>query len=188
MGLVRDGLVLAEAAFPSRYTLAKRLLTRLDWLLGEAGATKQDLEGVAVSLGPGSFTGVRIGLAAAKTLAQWMQIPLVGISTLEALAYPFRECTDSLLVPLINARRKQAYVALYHGESGALQRITSDLLLSAEPFIEELQHHLDGFNRMVLSAKLKVFLRRSMRMYRPPPVPYAVLLPRMLWPAWLQNV
>lgn len=133
LGLVRDGAVLVEAAFPSRYTLAKRLITRLEWLLAEAGLRREALEAVAVSLGPGSFTGVRIGVAAAKTLAQFQRLPLVGVSTLEALAYPFRDMADVLLAPQVNARRQQAYVALFRGEAGGLRRITPDLLLGAEP-------------------------------------------------------
>ncbi|HEY3379846.1 MAG TPA: tRNA (adenosine(37)-N6)-threonylcarbamoyltransferase complex dimerization subunit type 1 TsaB [Armatimonadota bacterium] len=150
LGLVRDGVVLGEAAFPSRYTLAKRLIPRLEWLLADSGLTKESVEAVAVSTGPGSFTGVRIGLAAAKTFACWAHIPLVGIPTLEALAFPFRDCAETLLVPLINARRQQAYVALYRGDAGVLRRITADTPLSAEPFHAVLQQHHGGFARTLI--------------------------------------
>ena len=139
LGLVRDGAVLAEAAFPARYTLAKRLQLRIDWLLAECGVTKSALDAVAVSQGPGSFTGVRIGAAAAKALAYWLRIPLVAVPTLEALAYPFRTFPDALLVPLINARRQQAYTALFRGEEGTLRRLTPDQLLSAETFTRMLR-------------------------------------------------
>ncbi len=141
LGLVRDGTVLAEAAFPGRYTLAQRMLLRLEWLLGECELSRRDVQAVAVSLGPGSFTGVRIGAAVAKTLAQWGQIPLLGIPTLEALAYPFRTCGRSLLAPIINARRQQAYLALFYSEGGMLLRQTSDVVLSAEPFAALLHEH-----------------------------------------------
>ena len=133
LGLVRDGAVLAEAAFPSRHTLARRMLTRLAWLLEECGLTKRDLEAIAVSLGPGSFTGVRIGLAAAKTLAWSLRIPLVGVPTLEALAYPFRGFHVPLLAPLVNARRQQAYLALFRGGE-PLQRLAPDQLLFAQEY------------------------------------------------------
>lgn len=139
LGVVADGVVRAEAAFPSRYTLVKRLLSRLDWLLAEAGVSKEQLEMIVVSLGPGAFTGVRIGVAAAKTLALWLNIPLVGVPTLEALAYPFRHCEPTLLVPLVNARRQQVYVALYRGEQGSLHRLTPDQVLGAEAFAALLQ-------------------------------------------------
>jgi tRNA threonylcarbamoyladenosine biosynthesis protein TsaB len=139
LGVVRDGVVLAEAAFPSRYTLARRLQLRIDWLLAECELAKTSLDAIAVSQGPGSFTGVRIGAAAAKSMAYWLHIPLVAVPTLEALAYPFRHIPEALLVPLINARRQQAYLALFRAEQGALHRLTPDLLLSAGPFAELLQ-------------------------------------------------
>ena len=150
LGLVRDGVVLGEVAFPSRHTLARRLLPRLAWMLEECGLTKGDLEGIAVSQGPGSFTGVRIGLAAAKTLARELALPLVAVPTLEALAYPFRGFRDTLLAPVINARRQQAYLALFRGEFGALQRQTPDLLLSATPFTELLRTHEAGVAHTVI--------------------------------------
>jgi tRNA threonylcarbamoyladenosine biosynthesis protein TsaB len=154
LGLVRDGAVLMEMAFPSRHTLAQRLLTRLEWMLAECGVTKADLEAIALSLGPGSFTGVRIGAAAAKTLAQWLHIPLVGVSTLEALAYPFREVAHTLLVPVINARRQQVYLALFQSEGGRLRRRTSDLLLSAEPFSALLQEQRADFSSILLIGQV----------------------------------
>ncbi len=141
LGLVRDGAVLAEAAFPSRHTLAKRLTLRLEWLLAECGLAKGDIEGIAVSSGPGSFTGVRIGAAAAKMLAWGLRVPLAGVSTLEALAYPFRALRGHLLVPVINARRQQVYTAGFRGHGEILERATPDLALSAEPFAGWLADH-----------------------------------------------
>ncbi len=134
IGIVHEGVVLAEMAFPSRHTLVSRLLLRLDWLLGEAGTSKDKLEGIAVSLGPGSFTGVRIGAAAAKVLAPALDIPLVGVSTLQALAWPFRGLAGHILVPVINARRGQVYTAQFRG----IERVSEDAALSPEPFAAAL--------------------------------------------------
>ena len=150
LGLVRDGVVLAEAAFPGRYTLAQRLLSRLEWLLAECALTKADLDAVAVSLGPGSFTGVRIGAVVAKSLAHWRRIPLWGISTLEALAYPFRHCRHALLAPVINARRQQVYLALFYSEGGLPLRQTADLVLAVEPFTALLREHQREFTQTLL--------------------------------------
>ncbi|MHB9025811.1 MAG: tRNA (adenosine(37)-N6)-threonylcarbamoyltransferase complex dimerization subunit type 1 TsaB [Armatimonadota bacterium] len=144
LGVVRDGDVLAEAAFPSRHTLVQRLVPRVEWLLGECGLARGDIEAIAISRGPGSFTGVRIGMTAAKTLALWGHIPLVGVSTLEALAYPFRALSGGLLVPLINARRQQAYLALFRATSGALQRLTPDLAQSAGAVTATVETHRAG--------------------------------------------
>ncbi len=135
LGIVHEGAVLAEMAFPSRHTLVSRLLLRLDWLLGEAGTSKDKLEGIAVSLGPGSFTGVRIGAAAAKVLAPALGIPLVGVSTLQAIAWPFRGLAGHTLVPVINARRGQIYTAQFRG----IERLSADAALSPEPFAAALK-------------------------------------------------
>jgi len=169
LGLVRDGTVLAEAAFPSRYTLAKRLQLRIDWLLAECELTKTSLDAIAVSQGPGSFTGVRIGVAAAKAMAYWLHIPLAAVSTLEALAYPFRHVPNALLVPLINARRQQAYTALFHGENGVLHRQTTDLLLSAGPFTELLRTQALGDSLLIFIGQIEGLPRTFLQdLPRPP--------------------
>lgn len=141
IGLLRDDVIIAEIAFPSRHTLVQKALPRLEWLLSESGLQKNDIEAIAVSIGPGSFTGVRIGPAAAKTIASQMQIPLLGISTLAAIAYPFREIRNMLLVPVINARRQQLYTAFFQGTGEGCQRLTADMALSAEDFATEVARH-----------------------------------------------
>ena len=170
-GLVRDGAVLVEAAFPSRFTLAKRLITRLEWLLAEAGLRREELDAVAVSLGPGSFTGVRIGVAAAKTLACFQHLPLLGISTLEALAYPFRALEGVLLAPMVNARRRQAYTALFRAEEGGLYRLTEDLVLAAEPFAEMLLRRQEGMTQTLCIGQLDGLPEA----FRALPVPSAIV-------------
>lgn len=141
IGLLRDDILIAEIAFPSRHTLVQKALPRLEWLLSESGLQKNDLKAIAVSLGPGSFTGVRIGPAAAKTIASQLQIPLLGISTLAAIAYPFREMRSIMLVPVINARRQQLYTAFFQGTGEGCQRLTADMALSADDFAAEVARH-----------------------------------------------
>lgn len=81
-----DGNLLAERTWESRHRHGEELLARLDEVLAQAGGHKQDLTGVVVGTGPGSFTGLRIGLATAKTIAYGMGIPIVGVSSTRALA------------------------------------------------------------------------------------------------------
>jgi tRNA threonylcarbamoyladenosine biosynthesis protein TsaB len=133
VGLVRDGVLLGEVSFPARHTLVSRLLARLDWLLGECGLSKGAIEALAVSLGPGTFTGVRIGATVGKVLASALGIPVVGVSTLEALARPFRSGTAATIVPVINARRGQVYAAAFAVGSGTLRRVSDDQALAAAP-------------------------------------------------------
>lgn len=86
----------------------------IDQLVREAGYNMKDLKAVTVVNGPGSYTGLRVGLAAAKGLCFALKIPLVCISTLEWLAWPFRDTTVDVIVPMIDARRMEVFTAGYN--------------------------------------------------------------------------
>jgi tRNA threonylcarbamoyladenosine biosynthesis protein TsaB len=107
--LVRDAEVLGE-----RRSKAVRVLADADELLAEAGLSPADVSALAVGTGPGSFTGVRIGLAAARGLALALDVPVAGVSTLDALAAGAPEA-----VPVIDAKRKEVF-ALVGGEARTL--------------------------------------------------------------------
>ena len=98
--LVSDGEVLGE-----RRSRAVTLLEDVDALLRQAGAQTRELEGLAVGIGPGSFTGVRIGLSTARGLALALDIPVAGVSTLDALA-----AGSPGALPVIDARRREVFV------------------------------------------------------------------------------
>ena len=100
--LVRDGEVLGE-----RVSIASRVLADADELLGEAGLEQGDITHVAVGTGPGSFTGIRIGLAAARGLSFSLGVPVAGVSTLDALS-----AGAPGAVPVIDARRREVFVLL----------------------------------------------------------------------------
>ncbi|HET7044185.1 MAG TPA: tRNA (adenosine(37)-N6)-threonylcarbamoyltransferase complex dimerization subunit type 1 TsaB [Gaiellaceae bacterium] len=108
--LVRDGEVLGERA-----STAVRVLEDVDELLAAAGAVPQDLDALAVGTGPGSFTGVRIGLATARGLALSLGIPVAGVSTLDALA-----AGAPGALPVIDARRHEVFVPLRAVDPGEL--------------------------------------------------------------------
>ncbi|MFH1092297.1 MAG: tRNA (adenosine(37)-N6)-threonylcarbamoyltransferase complex dimerization subunit type 1 TsaB [Pseudomonadota bacterium] len=122
VALVNQDRVVAESKLKPGETHSKTLLPEIKKMLDRAGLEVRDLEFIAVGLGPGSFTGLRIGLAAAKGLAWAAGIPLVGVPTLEAMvrALPPRDITAC---PLLDARRNQVYFALYQtGPGGGWER------------------------------------------------------------------
>ena len=128
VALVRGGEVAALAHLDGRSGHAGNLLTRLDALLTGAGLRPSDLAAIAVTIGPGSFTGVRIGMATAKGLAYALDVPLGGLSTLEALARAALPLTgDALrLCAVIEAGKGEVYAALFRREAGGLLRETED--------------------------------------------------------------
>lgn len=112
------GRVLAELTAETRFTHSETLVPHIDEALRLAGVGRGDLSAVAVSIGPGSFTGLRIGLAAAKAIAYALAIPLVGVPTPEVLAAAFPS-PGAVVAPLLDAQKGNAYFALYRWtESG----------------------------------------------------------------------
>ena len=109
-----DGSVRAASQFQSRRTLSRRLLGEVDGLLTRNGLTLTDMMAFVVGLGPGSFTGVRVGVTTAKTLAQVMEKPMVGVGTLDTYAAALSGL-DSAVMPVLPSRRGEVYAAVYAG-------------------------------------------------------------------------
>jgi tRNA threonylcarbamoyladenosine biosynthesis protein TsaB len=101
-------------------------------VLAEAAVRLEELDGVAVSIGPGSFTGLRIGLAFAKGLAFAGGLPLVGVSTLEALAWVADAPAGTTICAALDARKREVYAALFAATGAAPRRLTDDLALAPE--------------------------------------------------------
>ena len=111
VGTRREGRVIAAFSLTGKVTHSRRLLSVIDLLMTETARSWQDIDGIGISTGPGSFTGLRIGMATAKGLAAASGKVLVGISTLDSLA---SKCiTDKLICAVLDARKKEVYAAFY---------------------------------------------------------------------------
>lgn len=117
----QDG-VLAEALLVRPRRHAEFCLPALDFCLREAGVTIRQVFGVVVDVGPGLYTGMRVGLATARGLARAAQIPMCGLASLDVLAFSARHSRRTI-VPVIDARRGEVYFALYRSAPGGVQRI-----------------------------------------------------------------
>jgi len=115
VALLRDDTVLAEMTLNIKKTHSERLMPLLDTLLTESGVEREQIDAIAAAAGPGSFTGLRIGMATARGLAQGLAIPAVPVSTLEAMAEAV-PAPAVLICPLLDARRGEVYTALYQRE------------------------------------------------------------------------
>ncbi len=117
----RDGHVLGEVRIDGGRRHAEELVPAIAYLRGQVGIALAELACVAVGLGPGLFTGLRVGVTTARTLAQVLDVPVVGIPSPDLVAYPWR-ATDRRLVALIDARRKEVFAARYRPVPGGVQR------------------------------------------------------------------
>ncbi len=129
---IDEGIVKKYSVFTVKTELkhSENLMQMIDNALKQYGADIKDVELFAVTSGPGSFTGVRIGVTTVKGMAFANNIPCADISSLEAVAYS--QSTRDVICPLMDARRGQFYYALFQWNNGTLERITEDLADSAE--------------------------------------------------------
>ena len=144
VALCRDHVPIASFTVKNGNTHSETLLPMVESVLKTAGFTVDDIDLFACSVGPGSFTGVRIGASTVKGLAFGKNKPCVAVSTLEALAenlVPF----GGILCPVMNARRQQVYTALFRAQNGTLERLMPD---SAIP-ITELDERLGNYHEPV---------------------------------------
>ena len=136
--------LLGEYTINNGNTHSETLLPMVESLLKFLKLSVSDVDLFACSVGPGSFTGIRIGVATLKGLAFASEKPCVGVSTLEAMAYNL-SVPNGLICPVMNARRKQVYTALFREKDGNLERLMPDSAIS----IAELDKLLDDYNEPV---------------------------------------
>ena len=134
--VVKDGKVLSSMSLNVGLTHSVTLLPLVHQALDGACLTMDDVDAVAVTNGPGSFTGVRIGVALAKGLAQPGQKQCVPVSTLEAIAYPLID-SECIAAAVMDARCSQVYCALFDCKDGEMTRLTEDEAIPIESLIEK---------------------------------------------------
>ena len=137
LAVTENGTLLAQAYQDRGLTHSVTLMPLLDGMLKTAGLTLDDMDIIAVAQGPGSFTGIRIGVSAAKGLAWAKALPCCGVSTLEAMAYGVTDF-EGVVVGAMDARRQQVYNALFRTENSRVTRLCADRAVAMELVAEEL--------------------------------------------------
>lgn len=130
------------------------LMPMVQQLMQENGLEMKDLEAVAASQGPGSFTGIRIGVSSARALAQVLDIKTIAVPTLKAFAYNMPEF-DGLICPVFDARRSQVYAGAYRWKDGSIEEVVEGAPYSIEAFLEKVS--AAGGNRMFFGDGTKVY-------------------------------
>lgn len=127
--------VLAEINDVSGQTHSRHLMSMVDQAISMSVGRAGKIDGYAVTKGPGSFTGLRIGISAAKGLAEAAGKPLVGVSSLQALAWQVFQA-DAIVIPMLDARRKEVYTAHYIREGLGLKMMRAEQALSPEAAVQ----------------------------------------------------
>jgi tRNA threonylcarbamoyladenosine biosynthesis protein TsaB len=129
VALVSENRCLAEFSLQTGETHSRRLLAGVDWLLQETGIDWPSIDAVAVSQGPGSFTGLRIGLATAKGLAMAGGAKLIGIGTLDGLAAQLFAAGEVLICPVLDARKKEVYCGFFKCDNQGIPRLQEEYMV-----------------------------------------------------------
>jgi tRNA threonylcarbamoyladenosine biosynthesis protein TsaB len=137
VAVVRDDRILAETIVDCGRSHSERLIDTVDWALAEAGLTLEQIDTLAISVGPGSFTGVRVGVAMWKGLAFGRKLPLVPVDTLDAMTHlsAFR---DAVVCPLLDAKMGEIFGAVYHFRGGRREKRTEDRVCPVEALLDGL--------------------------------------------------
>lgn len=145
VALVNEESVLAEYSTNFKKTHSQTLLPMIDSIMKMVDMKASDLDAVAVAKGPGSFTGLRIGAGTAKGIALAQNLPIIGISTLESMAYTF--ClSEELICPVMDARRQQLYYGVYESREGEL----TNLCPNGAGSVEKIAELINGCEKSVI--------------------------------------
>ena len=137
VAIVTDSGVIAEYTLNIELTHSERLMATVDRVIKDTGLAVSDLDGFAVSIGPGSFTGLRIGLSAVKGLAFVTNKPVAAVPTLKALAWnlPYAQYP---ICPLLDARKKEVYAAIYQNQDGSLTQAMPEATIPLKDLAEKI--------------------------------------------------
>ena len=118
------------------YKQSESLHTFVEWALEGAEITLQDLDAVSLGMGPGSYTGLRIGASSAKGFCYGLKIPLIAVNSMETMVEPFLDQNFDYIIPLLDARRMEVYTAVFDGSSGKMLTETEAKILDETSFQE----------------------------------------------------
>ena len=156
LAILQDTRVVGEVATCVAETYSSRLFRHLEFLLRELALDLRQVDLFAVSAGPGSFTGLRVGLTAVKGWAEIYAKPIAAVSALEAVAAQAK-APEAILVPVIDARRGQVYAGVYERRGGSQVRRGDEVVMTPAEFLEILTGQLGGGAGAFVSPAPEVF-------------------------------
>ncbi|OEF96964.1 tRNA (adenosine(37)-N6)-threonylcarbamoyltransferase complex dimerization subunit type 1 TsaB [Desulfuribacillus alkaliarsenatis] len=156
VALGNDESVVAEYTTNIKRDHSSRLMPAIESLMKEANIATKDLSGIIVGKGPGSYTGLRIGVSTAKSMAWALKIPLAGVSSLSLIARTGKYF-GGLIVPLIDARRGQVYTGLYGMQNEQWTSMEQDRIVLMKDWLEHLQANYTGYKLLFVSTDIELY-------------------------------
>jgi tRNA threonylcarbamoyladenosine biosynthesis protein TsaB len=186
IALLEEGRLLHEAHIQADRTHSLHLMPMIQELIQASGMKLSELSAIAVGVGPGSYTGVRIGVTAAKTLAWTLKIPIIGVSSLEALALgaalsdPIDLTEDNKsqpawIIPLMDARRAQAYTALYRLDGEQWDCLAVDGIRLVERWLVQLGEAINNLEPLMQPKSMRISFVGEMGAFLEPLKPFILL-------------
>jgi tRNA threonylcarbamoyladenosine biosynthesis protein TsaB len=172
IAIVDEKRVISEITLNIRATHSEKLMAAMDHLLNDSGLTVSDMDGIAVSIGPGSFTGLRIGVSTAKGLSYASGRPVIGVPTLDALTLNVAS-SRHLICPILDARKGEVYTALYRPGGRLPEKIKDEIAIRPEELLDFIKEDAvflgDGIN-----AYGTLFKEKLKGLYHEAPLPLQV--------------
>lgn len=156
VAIIEDDKIIASSFICEKLTHSQTLMPMIESVLDSSNLSINDIDGFALSHGPGSFTGIRIGISAVKGLAQATKKRCVGISTLRAIAENYND-TNAIICCVMDARCNQVYNALFKSENGALTRICDDRAILCDELANEINEKYKNENVIIVGDGSDVF-------------------------------
>jgi tRNA threonylcarbamoyladenosine biosynthesis protein TsaB len=148
-----DEKILSERNIINSQTPSEIIATALSGTLADAGRSIADIKAIFVTLGPGSFTGIRVSLAFCKGISSAKNIPLIGVPTLDVLAQSLSHMDGYFLCPIIDAKKSEVFISLYHASKGELTKLIDDRAVKPERVFDIIQKPCVCFGTGIIACE-----------------------------------
>lgn len=138
--IIEDNIVLGEYVIRNQRKHSQNIMMMVERLFDDLNMNISEIDAFAVTVGPGSFTGLRIGISTVRAFAQAMAKPAIAVNTLEGLAYNFAAAENKLIVPMLDARRNEVFAAAYRVNCGELEEIKAPCVMTIDEINKEFGH------------------------------------------------
>ena len=142
--IVEDDKLICEYTVNTKKTHSQKLMVMIESMIKESDLNIKDIDAIAICIGPGSFTGLRISMATAKAIAQVRNLPVISVNSLESLAFNMNLC-ERIICPILDAQRNQVYTGKYIFENGVFKTLEDVKVVTIDELVEEISKDSEEF-------------------------------------------